>query len=82
MTPRGSTPIVAHFVGTAAITGAPLVSEHISFVRAGGVEVGHLTPLPRTRAAVDVMVRNVRSVQAELDAIADAAGMPCVTAAQ
>ena len=32
--------------------------------------------------AVDVMVRNVRSVQAELDAIADAAGMPCVTAAQ
>lgn len=58
---------VAHFVGTAAITGAPLVSEHISFVRAGGVEVGHLTPLPRTRAAVDVMVRNVRSVQAELD---------------
>ncbi len=58
---------VAHFVGTAAITGAPLISEHISFVRAGGFEVGHLTPLPRTRAAVDVMVRNVRSVQAELD---------------
>ena len=58
---------VAHFIGTAAITGAPLVSEHISFVRAGGFEVGHLTPLPRTRAAVDVMVRNVRSVQAELD---------------
>lgn len=58
---------VEHFARTAQITGAPLVSEHIAFVRSGGVEVGHLTPLPRTRDAVDTMVRNVRSVQAELD---------------
>ncbi len=37
---------------------APLVSEHVSFVRAGGLELGHLTPLPRTREAVDVVARN------------------------
>ncbi len=27
---------------------APLVSEHVAFVRAGGFEAGHLLPLPRT----------------------------------
>lgn len=47
------------FAAVAAALQAPLVSEHISFVRAGGVDVGHLTPLPRTRDAVEVMVRNV-----------------------
>ena len=39
--------------------GAPCVTEHVSFVRAGGHEVGHLTQLPRTRAAVAVVARNV-----------------------
>jgi uncharacterized protein (UPF0276 family) len=39
--------------------GSPFVSEHIAFVRAGGVEAGHLLPLPRTRAALDVLVENV-----------------------
>lgn len=38
---------------------APLVSEHVSFVRAGGREIGHLTELPMTRAAVTVVARNV-----------------------
>jgi uncharacterized protein (UPF0276 family) len=42
---------------------APLVSEHIAFVRAGGVEIGHLTPVPRTRASLDLLIRNVRAVQ-------------------
>ena len=37
-------------------SGAPLVSEHIAFVRAGGVEAGHLLPIPRSREAVDAMV--------------------------
>lgn len=57
---------IAHFVRAARVTNAPLASEHIAFCRSGGTEVGHLTPLPRTREAVDVMVRNVRRVQAEL----------------
>jgi uncharacterized protein (UPF0276 family) len=46
---------------------APLVSEHIAFVRAGGREAGHLLPLPRTWEAVDAMVRNVKRTQAALD---------------
>jgi hypothetical protein len=38
---------------------APFISEHIAFVRAGGMESGHLPPLPRTRAALDALVENV-----------------------
>jgi hypothetical protein len=57
---------VAHLAAVAERLGAPLVSEHIAFVRAGGVEAGHLLPLPRTREAVDAMVANVARTQAEL----------------
>jgi len=42
---------------------APLVSEHIAFVRAGGLEAGHLLPVPRTREALAVVVANVRAAQ-------------------
>ncbi len=45
---------------------SPLVSEHIAFVRAGGLEAGHLLPVPRTRTALDVLVANVREAQAAL----------------
>jgi uncharacterized protein (UPF0276 family) len=58
---------VEHFAQAAALTRAPVVSEHIAFVRAGGLEAGHLLPLPRTREAVDAMVANVRTVQSTLD---------------
>lgn len=58
---------VAHLAACAAAVGAPLVSEHVAFVRAGGTEAGHLLPLPRTREALDVLVANVRRTQAELD---------------
>jgi uncharacterized protein (UPF0276 family) len=47
---------------------APLVSEHIAFVRAGGMESGHLLPVPRTRAALDVLVENVKVAQDALPA--------------
>jgi uncharacterized protein len=57
---------VAHLAGVAAAVDAPLVSEHIAFVRAGGMEAGHLLPLPRTREAVAAVVANVRRAQAEL----------------
>jgi uncharacterized protein (UPF0276 family) len=46
--------------GLAERTGARLVSEHVAFVRAGGVEAGHLLPVPRTRESLDVLVENVR----------------------
>lgn len=44
---------------------APLVTEHIAFVRAGAprVEAGHLLPVPRTRDALDVLCENVRIAQ-------------------
>ncbi|NMD56497.1 DUF692 family multinuclear iron-containing protein [Tsukamurella columbiensis] len=58
---------------------APLVSEHVAFVRAGTVglddeagphddvlEAGHLMPAPRTAEALDVLVENVRAAQAAL----------------
>jgi uncharacterized protein (UPF0276 family) len=45
---------------------APLVSEHLAFVRGGGRETGHLLPLPQTRAALDPVVANVRAAKAAL----------------
>ncbi len=54
---------VAHLAACAALLDAPLVSEHIAFVRAGGVEAGHLLPVPRTRAGLDALVDNVRRAQ-------------------
>lgn len=46
---------------------APLASEHISFTRAGGIDVGHLTPLPRTREAVAVLARNTEVLTGMLE---------------
>ncbi|MGK5741725.1 DUF692 domain-containing protein [Micromonospora sp. URMC 103] len=57
---------VDHLAAVADLVAAPLVSEHIAFVRAGGLEAGHLLPLPRTRAAVDAVCANVARTQARL----------------
>jgi uncharacterized protein (UPF0276 family) len=59
---------VRQFVSAAATLDAPLVSEHVAFVRAGGLEAGHLLPVPRSREALRVLARNVRTLCAELDA--------------
>lgn len=52
---------------------APLVTEHIAFVRAGGAltasavqEAGHLLPVPRTWEALAVLCANVRIAQDSL----------------
>ncbi|HET6533097.1 MAG TPA: DUF692 domain-containing protein [Actinoplanes sp.] len=58
---------VQHLAAVARRLRAPLVSEHIAFVRAGGVEAGHLLPVPRSRAAVAAVVANVERTRAELD---------------
>jgi uncharacterized protein (UPF0276 family) len=55
-----------HLVAVADAVGAPLVSEHIAFVRAGGRESGHLLPVPRTREALDILAENVAIAQAAL----------------
>ncbi|HEY7911022.1 MAG TPA: DUF692 domain-containing protein [Blastocatellia bacterium] len=45
---------------------APFVSEHMAFVRAGGMESGHLLPLERTRESLDILVENVLAAKAAL----------------
>jgi len=57
---------VAHLAALAERVGAPLVSEHVAVVRAGGREAGHLLPVPRTRAALDALVANVSEAMAGL----------------
>jgi uncharacterized protein (UPF0276 family) len=44
----------------------PFVSEHIAFVRAGGMESGHLLPLERSRESLDILVENVLAAKAAL----------------
>ncbi|MFI6296147.1 DUF692 family multinuclear iron-containing protein [Nonomuraea sp. NPDC050790] len=54
---------LAHLAACAQALDSPLVSEHLAFVRAGGVEAGHLLPVPRTREALGVIADNVRRAQ-------------------
>jgi len=57
---------LARLAGLAERFGSPLVSEHVAFCRAGGMEAGHLLPVPRTRAALGVLTENIRAAQAAL----------------
>jgi len=50
----------------AQLVQAPLVSEHLAFVRAGGLESGHLLPIPRTRDMLAILIENIHQVEAEL----------------
>ncbi|MEV4471727.1 DUF692 domain-containing protein [Nonomuraea sp. NPDC049504] len=54
---------LAHLAECAEALGSPLVSEHLAFVRGGGVEAGHLLPVPRTRDSLRVVIENVRRAQ-------------------
>jgi uncharacterized protein (UPF0276 family) len=54
---------LAHLAACAQALGSPLVSEHLAFVRAGGLDAGHLLPVPRTRETLSVIVENVRRAQ-------------------
>jgi uncharacterized protein (UPF0276 family) len=45
---------------------APCVSEHIAITRGDDVDIGHLTPVRRTRARVAVIAENIRTAQAGL----------------
>lgn len=57
---------VRRLADLARLFDAPLVSEHIAFVRAAGKEAGHLLPVPRTREQLRVLVDNIRAAQALL----------------
>jgi uncharacterized protein len=47
---------------------APLVSEHVAFVRAGGLEAGHLLPVPRTDESLGLVSEQVRAATRALPA--------------
>jgi uncharacterized protein (UPF0276 family) len=57
---------ISHLAAVAAKLEAPLVSEHVAFVRAGGAEAGHLMPVPRTWEALEIVAENVRLAQQQL----------------
>jgi uncharacterized protein (UPF0276 family) len=57
---------VEHLAEVAGALDAPMASDHVCFVRAGGLDSGHLIPLPRTRDALDVLVDNVKLAQSIL----------------
>jgi uncharacterized protein len=45
----------------------PWWSEHICFTKAGGVDIGHLSPLPYTQEVVEVLCRNIAEVHRWVD---------------
>lgn len=55
-----------HLAELALALEAPLVSDHLAFVRGGGLETGHLLPLPRTEEALEIVIENVRMARAAL----------------
>jgi uncharacterized protein (UPF0276 family) len=50
---------VAEFTNVVDIVQPAWCSDHIAFTRAGGLEIGHLTPIPRTKASLRVLDRNI-----------------------
>lgn len=54
---------IDHFAQLVQVARPPWVSEHIAFTRIAGVDIGHLTPLPFTREAIDTVVRNVETLR-------------------
>ncbi|NMM90781.1 endonuclease [Rhodococcus sp. SRB_17] len=59
---------IDHLARVAELLDAPMVSEHIAFVRAGGIEAGHLLPVPRSYEALDALTRNITRTQDSLPA--------------
>ncbi|KMJ48809.1 DUF692 domain-containing protein [Rhodococcoides fascians] len=63
----GAEPVEQHRIDrlarVASMLGSPLVSEHIAFVRADGIEAGHLLPVPRTHEALTALARNIARTQ-------------------
>ena len=45
----------------------PWWSEHVAFTHSGGVEIGHLTPLPFTREALDALCANIDEVRRRIE---------------
>ena len=65
-TERPSRRSLAHLAALAERLEAPLVSEHIAYVRADGLEAGHLLPVARTEECLEILCENVAEAQARL----------------
>jgi uncharacterized protein (UPF0276 family) len=59
---------LAALSGLARMANAPLVSEHLAFVRSGGREAGHLLPVARTRDSLEIIADNVTAASSALPA--------------
>jgi hypothetical protein len=46
----------------------PWWSEHICFTMAGGIDIGHLSPLPLTWEAINVLVKNIKQIKTLINA--------------
>jgi uncharacterized protein len=55
--------VLKHFARLVNAIDPPWCSDHIAFTRAGGIDMGHLTPLPKTRASLSVLHDNICRVQ-------------------
>jgi len=55
-----------HLAALAERLEAPLVSEHIAYVRADGQESGHLLPVARTEESLEILCENICEAQARL----------------
>ena len=51
---------VQRLSAVASLLNAPFISEHLSFVRAGGKETGHLMPLQRNSRNLQMVVENIQ----------------------
>jgi hypothetical protein len=56
---------LAQFARVARAANAEWVSEHISFTRAGGLDLGHLNPVPRTREMISILGDHALEVASE-----------------
>jgi uncharacterized protein (UPF0276 family) len=54
---------VKKFTDLANFLESPWFSEHICFSRSGGIDIGHLSPLPFIKESAEVIARNVEQVQ-------------------
>lgn len=58
--------MLKHLDALARYFDSPFVSDHVAFVRAGGLESGHLLPVPRNQVALDLLSRNVAQTKEQL----------------
>ena len=58
---------LSHFVSCVSRIRPAWCSDHIAFTRANGIDIGHLTPLPKTNAALKSLRQNITRLQDHLE---------------